>query len=100
VLNWIEPIKDDLKIGEMVMSTHCIACGMPMNSPEEHAMGNVNLDYCVHCARPDGQMQTYEEKLESLSSFMVRTQGFDKQVAIDAARNMMSRLPAWQGRAG
>jgi len=76
----------------------CIACGMPMNNPEDFAMGDVTLDYCVHCARPDGQMQSYDEKLESLSAFIIKTQGFDKQVARDAARSMMAKLPAWQQR--
>ena len=74
----------------------CIACGMPMNEPSDFAMGDVNKDYCIHCARPDGTMQSYAEKLESLSDFIVRTQGLDKKVAASAARNMMAGLPAWK----
>lgn len=74
----------------------CIACGMPMNEPSEFAMGDTAKNYCVHCARPDGTMQSYDEKLESLTAFIVRTQGLDRQAAEAAARNMMSRLPAWQ----
>lgn len=74
----------------------CIACGMPMKEASDFAMGDVEKDYCVHCARPDGTMQSYEEKLNSLSSFIVRTQGLDQQVAVTAARSMMAKLPAWQ----
>lgn len=74
----------------------CIACGMPMKEPADFAMGDVNKDYCVHCARPDGTMQSYEEKLDSLSAFIIRTQGLDKQAAVTAARNMMARLPVWK----
>jgi hypothetical protein len=74
----------------------CIACGMPMNDPSDFAMGDVNKDYCVHCARPDGTMQSYDEKLESLSDFIVKTQGLDRKVAVSAARNMMAGLPAWK----
>jgi len=76
----------------------CIACGMPMNDPSDFAMGDVEKDYCVHCARPDGTMQSYEEKLDSLTAFIMKTQGLDRQVAVDAARNMMAALPAWKTR--
>lgn len=74
----------------------CIACGMPMKTEAEHAMGDVEKDYCVYCARPDGTMQSYDEKLDSLTSFIVRTQGLDQQVAQTAAKEMMLRLPAWK----
>lgn len=74
----------------------CIACGMPMEKPADFAMGDTNKDYCVHCARQDGTMQSYEEKLDSLANFIVKTQGLDKQAARDAARGMMAQLPAWK----
>lgn len=77
----------------------CIACGMPMNEPADFAMGNSEKDYCVHCARPDGSMQSYEEKMDSLTGFIVRTQGLDQGAAKEAARKMMSRLPAWRENA-
>lgn len=77
----------------------CIACGMPMEKDEDHAMGDPSKDWCVYCARPDGSMQSYDEKAESLAAFMVRTQGFDEAAALSAAKGMMAKLPAWSGRA-
>jgi hypothetical protein len=74
----------------------CIACGMPMKANEDFAMGDPGKDYCRYCARPDGTMQSYEEKLAGMTEFITRTQGLDKQVAAAAARQIMSRLPAWQ----
>ena len=76
----------------------CIACGMPMSRPEDFAMGDVTRDYCVHCARPDGTMQSYSEKLESLTHFIVQTQGLQEKAARLGAKAMMERLPAWRGR--
>lgn len=76
----------------------CIACGMPMEKPEDFARGDTGKDYCVHCARPDGSMQNYEEKLESLTAFIVRTQGFDPNAARQAAVGMMAKLPAWKDK--
>lgn len=74
----------------------CIACGMPMKEKEDFAMGDESKDYCKFCARPDGTMQNYEEKLEGMTEFIVKTQGLDRNAAGDAAREMMAKLPAWK----
>ncbi|HTX72944.1 MAG TPA: zinc ribbon domain-containing protein [Rectinemataceae bacterium] len=77
----------------------CIACGMPMERPSDFAMADPSKDYCVHCARPDGSMQSYDEKAASMAAFLTKTQGFDPSAALASAKAMMARLPAWQGRA-
>jgi hypothetical protein len=78
----------------------CIACGMPMARAEDFALGDTSREYCRYCARPDGSMQDYDEKLESMTGFIVRTQGLDRGVARETARVMMAKLPAWKDRAG
>jgi hypothetical protein len=77
---------------------NCISCGMPMEHPDDHALGDPSREYCKHCARPDGSMQSYDEAVERMSKWMVRTQGLDGQVAKKLAVEMMSSLPAWKGR--
>ncbi|MBM7869013.1 hypothetical protein JOC70_000482 [Clostridium pascui] len=74
----------------------CIACGMPMKTKTDFAMGDEEKDYCVHCARPDGTMQSYEEKLDSMSRFIVKTQGLDDNVARKSAKGLLAKLPAWK----
>lgn len=74
----------------------CIACGMPMKNPEDFAMADSEKDYCKYCARPDGTMQSYEEKLNSLTGFIVKTQGIDDEAANSAAKSMMAKLSAWK----
>lgn len=74
----------------------CIACGMPMTKPEDFAMGDESRDYCLYCARPDGSMQSYPEKLEGTTEFLVRTQGLDKDAAAKTAVSVLSKLPAWK----
>ena len=74
----------------------CIACGMPMEKREDFAMGDESKDYCRYCARPDGSMQDYGEKLVSMTDFIVRTQGMDHGAAKNAAREMLAVLPAWK----
>jgi hypothetical protein len=80
----------------MGKTRNCIACGMPMTRPEDFPGGDATKDYCVHCARPDGSMQSYGEKLDSMTGFMVKTQGLDPGAARKLAAGMMSRLPAWK----
>ncbi len=65
----------------------CIACGMPMNNPEDFAMGDSEKDYCLYCAKADGTMQSYDEKLASLTSFIIKTQGLDEKTAKTAAES-------------
>lgn len=67
-----------------------------MRDISDFAGGDTTKDYCVHCARPDGQMQTFEEKKESLKNFIVKTQGLDETAALKVAENMMRKLPAWE----
>jgi hypothetical protein len=76
----------------------CIACGMPMEKPEDFPLGDQSKDYCVHCARKDGSMQDYEERAASMADFIVKTQGLDPKAALAAARERMTRLPAWKDR--
>lgn len=74
----------------------CIACGMPMKAQEDHAMGDEGKDYCVYCSKPDGTMQTYDEKLDSMTNFIVRTQGLDNNAARNVVKGMLAKLPAWK----
>jgi hypothetical protein len=74
----------------------CIACGMPMSQKSDFAMGDESKDYCKYCAREDGSMQNYEEKLEGTAEFLVRTQGLDKNAALETAKSVLAKLPAWK----
>lgn len=74
----------------------CIACGMPMKTKSDFALEDESRDYCKFCAREDGSMQSYDEKLYNLTNFIIKTQGLEKEIAKNAARIMMSKLPAWK----
>lgn len=74
----------------------CIACGMPMKTKEDYPMGDENKDYCRFCSKPDGAMQSYDEKLESMTKFIQSKQGLDEAAAKNIAKSMMLTLPAWR----
>ena len=68
---------------------------MPMERAD-HAMGDPGRDYCVHCARPDGSMRSYDDALEGMTAFMMRSEGLAEEPARDAVKQVMARLPAWK----
>jgi len=75
---------------------NCIACGMPMTKPADYPLNDESKDYCIYCARPDGSMQSYPEKLEGTTEFLVQTQGLDREAARMMAVRTLAKLPAWK----
>jgi hypothetical protein len=67
-----------------------------MKEKKDFAMGDESLDYCAYCANEDGSMHTFEQKKESMTNFIIKTQGLDRTTAESAALSMMRKLPAWQ----
>ena len=80
------------------MKKNCIACGMPMAEPADFAASDESKDYCKFCARPDGSMQSYSQKLDSMSDFVAKDRGLSKEDARSAARELMADLPAWKDK--
>ena len=80
----------------MIRLKICIACGMPMLEKSDFPDEDTNRDYCIHCARPDGSMQSFEEKKDRMICFITKTQGFDYKAATKIAESNMKRLPAWK----
>jgi hypothetical protein len=70
---------------------------MPMTRSEDFPGGDESRDYCVYCARSDGSMQSYLEKLKGTTEFIMHTQGFDEKAAHDIAVRTLAKLPAWSG---
>lgn len=75
----------------------CISCGMPMTKPSDFPLEDVSKDYCKYCAKPDGSMQSYPEKLKGTIEFLIRTQGLDKEAARQLAVRTLAKMPAWNG---
>jgi len=67
-----------------------------MQEKSDFAMGDENKDYCLYCANEDGSMHSFAEKKESLTGFIIKTQGLAREAAESAAVSMMKKLPAWQ----
>ncbi|MCL1977453.1 MAG: zinc ribbon domain-containing protein [Candidatus Bathyarchaeota archaeon] len=74
----------------------CIACSMPMNNPSDFAMNDETKNYCIHCARPDGTIKSFDEIKEGMTNFIIKTQGLSRETAESAALSLMKNLPAWK----
>ena len=78
---------------------NCMSCGMPMTKPEDFGGGNPANLYCLHCSKPDGSLKSYDEVFEGMVNFMMQSQKMDRKTAESAAKEYMSRMPAWGGGA-
>lgn len=74
----------------------CVACGMLMRNKEDFALQDMTKDYCVHCAREDGTMHSFQEKVVSMTEFIIRTQGLEEAVAKKVAVAQLMELPLWK----
>ncbi|MDR2707592.1 MAG: AraC family transcriptional regulator [Nitrososphaerota archaeon] len=75
---------------------NCVACGMPMNVSSDFAMNDETRNYCVHCARSDGTMKSFDEIKEGMTNFIIQTQGLSREAAENAALLVMKNLPTWK----
>ena len=76
---------------------NCMSCGMPMTKPEEFGGGYPENIYCVHCSHPDGSLKSREEVFEGIVNFMMTSQNMNRETAESAAKEYMSKMPAWSG---
>jgi uncharacterized glyoxalase superfamily protein PhnB len=77
----------------------CMSCGMPMTKLEDFGGANQENLYCVYCSNADGSPRSREEVFENMVSFMMMSQKMDGKTAEIAAKEHMSKMPAWSGRA-
>jgi len=74
---------------------NCMSCGMPMSKLEDFGGGNPANVYCVHCSNPDGGLKSRDEVFEGMVNFMMMSQNMDRETAEKAAKEHMSKMPAW-----
>jgi len=72
---------------------------MPMTKPEDFGGGNPENLYCVYCSNPDGSLKNRKEVLKGMVSFMMVSQKMDRKTAESAAKELMTQMPAWSGKA-
>jgi len=77
---------------------NCMSCGMPMTKFEDFGGLNPANIYCAHCSNPDGSLKSREEVFEGMTNFMMMSQNMDRETAERAAKEHMSKMPAWESK--
>jgi predicted enzyme related to lactoylglutathione lyase len=71
----------------------CQSCGMPLKDAKPGHM------YCDYCTDESGTLRPYEQVLEGTTTgYFMRMQGMPRPAAEKAAREHLSKMPAWASR--
>jgi hypothetical protein len=81
-----------------MLAVSCESCGMPLAGAEDHALHDLSIPYCGHCA-PEGTLPPAEERLERFTQWTMRQEGLDYPAAREKARAYMKTMPAWKDAA-
>jgi uncharacterized glyoxalase superfamily protein PhnB len=76
---------------------NCMSCGMPMNKLEDFGGGNPANVYCINCTRKNGSLKSYEEVYDWMVGVIMNVQDMNQEAAGVAAKEYLSRMPAWTG---
>jgi hypothetical protein len=76
----------------------CGSCGMPMEKPEDFALGDVTQPYCSYCTDARGKLLPYEQVLETNARSYEATQGVTPEAAKRLAQALLADMPAWRDR--
>lgn len=76
----------------------CYSCGMPLEKPADHALGDIKQTFCAYCTDEQGNLKPYEDILKNTADFLVHSQGIDQSAALKMANDILTKQPEWQGR--
>jgi len=76
-----------------IKMANCQSCGMPMKDAKPGAM------YCEYCTDAKGNLKSWETVLEGTTvGYFMGMQKMPRDKAEAAAREHLSKMPAWHGR--
>jgi len=78
----------------------CGSCGLPLEKPEDFALGDPRSVYCHYCVDPQGKLLPYEQVLETNARYYIDSQGITPDAATRMAQALLAGMPAWKGRSG
>jgi hypothetical protein len=69
---------------------------MPMEKPEDFALGDVTQPYCSYCTDARGKLLPYEQVLETNARIYEQSQGVTPEAAKQLAQALLADMPAWR----
>ncbi len=67
-----------------------------METVEQFSNGDVTKDFCVFCTDENGNMKTFEQKVEDMTDFIIKRTGVTEKEARETAKFNLMKLPHWQ----
>jgi hypothetical protein len=74
----------------------CESCGMPMKKIEDFGGQNSENNYCKYCTYENGELKTFNEKLEDFKTFIMKANDFGEEQALKLAKENLIKMPAWK----
>ncbi len=74
----------------------CSSCGMPMQNPEEFALGDTSSEFCKYCTDAQGKLLPFEQILKANADYFKESQGLADHAAIKMATDLLKGQPAWK----
>jgi hypothetical protein len=69
-----------------------------MTSPQDHAGGKMDAEFCSTCAEPNGTLKPFDAVVQANAQYYVREQGVSLSAASAMAKALLASMPAWQTR--
>ena len=74
----------------------CESCGMILHDTADYAKQNRKSKYCRYCTDNKGDLRNFEQVVETMTSFLMKTQVLNRESACKAALAILAKNPAWR----
>jgi hypothetical protein len=69
---------------------------MPMEKPEDFALGDPTQPYCSYCTDARGKLLPYDQVLDMNARIYEQSQGVTPEAAKQLAQALLADMPAWR----
>jgi hypothetical protein len=69
---------------------------MPMNDISDFGGGNPQNRYCKHCTDKEGNLKSYDEKVNDFKKLIMKSNDFGEKQSIKMAKESLKQFPAWK----
>jgi AcrR family transcriptional regulator len=74
----------------------CRSCAMILHVQNDFPEGDTSSEYCRYCTDEDGNLKSFHDVLDTMTSFFERTQILNTTAARRAALAVLAKNPAWK----
>lgn len=76
----------------------CASCGMILYDIADYSRRDKTSKYCRHCTDHQGDLMDFDQVVETMTGFLMRTQVLRRESARKAALSILAKNPAWRSQ--